>query len=327
MYLTTNLRHYTRHPHYPSAWNCLPVDLRDHGHSLLTFIQKLKTHLFNLSCLFIHLFSYFILMNYFLTDQHAAAWLIFMFANASSFRDNFFWKAYLIIIIIPPAAFSISATTPDAGLPRSCLKPTTHVRDLGVMIDNDLSLQCHVNHVTWTCFYHLRQLRVICRSLTVDTAHSLVRALVYDLTTVMEFLLVCTNISTTDFNLSCELPLDSFCQFQNGPAFSRPCVTNSTGSLIQKGSSSNYVAPSTSVCTTVHRSTWLNYAMLPGHGHLRLAAYGDLFVPSTTRRLLRPSALVDFCMLAQWPGTVYNLFLRTHLNPLQCLSNCWKQNC
>ena len=56
-----------------------------------------------------------------------------------------------------------------------------------------------------------------------------------DLTTVMEFLLVCTNISTTDFNLSCELPLDSFCDFQNGPAFPRPCIRNYTGSLTQKG--------------------------------------------------------------------------------------------
>ena len=59
------------------------------------------------------------------------------------------------------------------------IKPTTHVRDLGVMIDNDLSLQCHVNHITRTCFYHLRHLRVIRRLLTVDTAHSLVRALVH----------------------------------------------------------------------------------------------------------------------------------------------------
>ena len=59
------------------------------------------------------------------------------------------------------------------------IKLTTHVRDLGVMIDNDLSLYCHVNHVTRTCFYHLRQLHVIRRSLTADTTHSLVRALVH----------------------------------------------------------------------------------------------------------------------------------------------------
>ena len=54
----------------PSAWNCLPVDLRDPGHSLLTFRRKLGTHQFNL---FTHRFSYFILMTYFLTDQHAMA--------------------------------------------------------------------------------------------------------------------------------------------------------------------------------------------------------------------------------------------------------------
>ena len=34
---------------YPSAWNCLPVDLRDPDHSLLIFRRKLKTNLFNLS--------------------------------------------------------------------------------------------------------------------------------------------------------------------------------------------------------------------------------------------------------------------------------------
>ena len=31
----------------PSAWNRLPVDLRDPSHSLLTFRKKLKTYLFN----------------------------------------------------------------------------------------------------------------------------------------------------------------------------------------------------------------------------------------------------------------------------------------
>ena len=31
----------------PSAWNSLPVDLRDPGLSLLTFRRRLKTYLFN----------------------------------------------------------------------------------------------------------------------------------------------------------------------------------------------------------------------------------------------------------------------------------------
>ena len=59
------------------------------------------------------------------------------------------------------------------------ITPSQHVRNLGVMIDSDLTMVNHISHLTRTCFYHLRQLRVIRRSLTMDAAHSLVRALVH----------------------------------------------------------------------------------------------------------------------------------------------------
>ena len=42
----------------------------------------------------------------------------------------------------------------------------------------ELTMAKHISHLTRTCFYHLRQLRVV-RSLTTDTAHSLIRALVH----------------------------------------------------------------------------------------------------------------------------------------------------
>jgi len=50
------------------------------------------------------------------------------------------------------------------------IKPSQVVRDLGVVVDGDLSLAAHVSHVTSVCFFHLRQLRLIRRSLTLDTA-------------------------------------------------------------------------------------------------------------------------------------------------------------
>ena len=133
----------------------------------------------------------------------------------------------------------------------------------------DLIMWLHRVIATYACIAGLHHVTASCDCIVwlhrVTSSCDCIVWLHRYITTVMEFLLVCTNIRTTDFNLSCELLLDSFCDFQNGPAFPRQCVRNSTGFCIQKGSSSNYVAPSTSVCTTVHRSTWLNYAYRSPH--------------------------------------------------------------
>ena len=59
------------------------------------------------------------------------------------------------------------------------VRPSTYVRNLGVMVDSSLSMEAHISHLTRSCFYHLRQLRVVRRSLTMDSAHSLIRALVH----------------------------------------------------------------------------------------------------------------------------------------------------
>jgi hypothetical protein len=59
------------------------------------------------------------------------------------------------------------------------IRPTTQVRDLGVNVDSELTLAAHVNHVTSVCYYHIRQLRAVRRSLTTDAVHSLVRALIH----------------------------------------------------------------------------------------------------------------------------------------------------
>ena len=56
---------------------------------------------------------------------------------------------------------------------------SSYVRDLGVYVDGDLSLEAHISHLSRTCFYHLRQLSVMRRSLTMDSTHSLIRALVH----------------------------------------------------------------------------------------------------------------------------------------------------
>src|SRR5688572_13091248 len=44
------------------------------------------------------------------------------------------------------------------------------VRDLGVTLDQELSLSQHVNLITRSCYYQLCQLRVVLRSLSHDAA-------------------------------------------------------------------------------------------------------------------------------------------------------------
>ena len=59
------------------------------------------------------------------------------------------------------------------------VRPVECVHDLGVLIDSNMTLLNHVNNVAGICFYQLRQLRIIRRSLTTEAAHSLVRALIH----------------------------------------------------------------------------------------------------------------------------------------------------
>lgn len=52
------------------------------------------------------------------------------------------------------------------------------VRDLGVTVDAQLTMKTHVEIVARSCFYHLRQLRSIRRSLTFDSMCTLVHAFI-----------------------------------------------------------------------------------------------------------------------------------------------------
>src|SRR6218665_350224 len=51
------------------------------------------------------------------------------------------------------------------------------VHELGVLLDSELTFSHHIYQVCCSCYYQLRQLRVIARSLTYNAAVSLVHAL------------------------------------------------------------------------------------------------------------------------------------------------------
>ena len=68
-------------------------------------------------------------------------------------------------------------TVTQLQLTTSVVEFDSVVTDLGVVLDNQLSMSPQVTAVSRSCFYQLRQLRVVQRSLTEDALRSLVQAL------------------------------------------------------------------------------------------------------------------------------------------------------
>ena len=58
------------------------------------------------------------------------------------------------------------------------IQPSQTVRDLGTYIDSSIGFAEHVTRLARTCYFQIRQLRSIRRSLTIESSHALVRALV-----------------------------------------------------------------------------------------------------------------------------------------------------
>ena len=75
--------------------------------------------------------------------------------------------------LVPPGP------TGPVNIAGASVRPSQQVRDLGVVLDSELSLVAHVSHITSVCYCQIRQLRLLRRSLSFEAAHALVRALVH----------------------------------------------------------------------------------------------------------------------------------------------------
>ena len=89
-----------------------------------------------------------------------------------------------------PTRLNSCGLDPDNSWQRSTQRPwqsvssehriesSTSTKNLGVTFDSELGMDLHVNNITWSCFYHLRQLRSIRRSLSTDATKTLVHSLI-----------------------------------------------------------------------------------------------------------------------------------------------------
>ena len=74
--------------------------------------------------------------------------------------------------------YKIITETGSIQITNSVIAPSKTVRCLGVVVDPAMTFQEHVASLARVCYYHLRQLRSVRRSLSVDSCHALVRALI-----------------------------------------------------------------------------------------------------------------------------------------------------
>ena len=59
------------------------------------------------------------------------------------------------------------------------VQPSDVVRDLGVLLDSELTLKHHVNRIASTCFYHLRWLRQLKRHVRVEVMKQLISSFIF----------------------------------------------------------------------------------------------------------------------------------------------------
>ena len=87
--------------------------------------------------------------------------VFFQSFQTESFKDEFIWLG---------SPRRLPPTLPSVLLGGLCtVVPTSVVRDLGFYLDSHLFFSTHISSVTRTCFYHLRQLSQIRRSLSRDS--------------------------------------------------------------------------------------------------------------------------------------------------------------
>jgi hypothetical protein len=178
------------------------------------------------------------------------------------------------------------------------LKPSTQVRDLGVQVDSNLSMSAHINHLTRTCFYHIRQLRTVRKSLTVDTTHALVRALVHSRLDYCNSVLAgqpkyCFDKLQSVLRASARLVLrlpgwSNVSELIRRQLHWLPFperVQFKLCTLVYKCLHQQAPVYLTEMCVPVSTH--------PGRSHLRSAAIGDLLVPPTRTKTIGPHGF--FC--------------------------------
>ncbi|KAK0151579.1 hypothetical protein N1851_007117 [Merluccius polli] len=82
------------------------------------------------------------------------------------------------IIIINPTPRTKSTHNFSLTFDNCTLSPSPHIRNLGVIFDSQLKFDHHINHITRTAFFHLKNIARLRPSLTFSAAETLIHAFI-----------------------------------------------------------------------------------------------------------------------------------------------------
>ena len=141
---------------------------------------------------------------------------------------------------------------------QSVIQAVTVVRDLGVLIDGELSMHQHVTRLAQTCFFHLRWLRSLRRQLgrecVMSWRDSCLRSCYRVWTIVTPYLPDSQRLHWRHYSGYCTLPLELSRTSDHATMCLPPCE-NCTGCRSSRGSSSSCACSSTSHSLVIHQHT------------------------------------------------------------------------
>jgi len=106
-------------------------------------------------------------------------------------------------IFSPSCSRGGSQAASELGLDGSPVQPSSHVHDLGVQFDDDLSLKKHVDQLTGRCYSQLRLIRSCRRDMTCESIKTVVNSLSFRrLTTVTVYSPPALNSRQTNCSVS-----------------------------------------------------------------------------------------------------------------------------
>jgi Reverse transcriptase (RNA-dependent DNA polymerase) len=161
----------------------------------------------------------------------AAAWCASRRLQLNSDKSHVIWfasRANLRLI----ASHKLSVNCDSHAV-----QPSRSVRDLGVQLDDELSMVQHVSSVTRTYVYHVRRLRQVRRYVGEDAAVQQMLAF------IISRLDYCTSVLagvTSDDDCTSTTSADCSCQTNLQPAASRPRHTSATATAMAAGTGADY---------------------------------------------------------------------------------------